>query len=202
MAGMMPQPVVIFGPQYLATYPVDLKVASKLLSIGECNFGVTDQNGTLIFKVKSKFLSIRDRRFLLDAAGNILATFQQKILTAHRRWKVYRGDSTNTEDELFSIKKSSLLQFKTELDVFLASNSSEDVPDFKLKGSWLERSCTIYLGQSDIIVAQMHKKHSISTILLDAEKFGVTVYPNVDYAFIVSLIVILDQINDDRKGED
>lgn len=29
------------------------------------------------------------------------------------------------------------------------------------------------------------------------DTFGVTVYPNVDYAFIVALVVILNEISDD-----
>jgi hypothetical protein len=76
-------------------------------------------------------------------------------LTAHRRWKVFRGDSSHDKDFLFSVKKSSLLQVKTKLDVFLASNTKEDVCDFKIEGSWFERSCTIYAGDSSTIVAQV-----------------------------------------------
>ena len=41
----------------------------------------------------------------------------------------------------------------------------------------------------------MHGKHSPKSIILE-------VYPNVDYAFIIALIVILDEINADRSGED
>ncbi|KAJ9179629.1 hypothetical protein P3X46_007979 [Hevea brasiliensis] len=196
------RPLVVIGPQFLAQYPVDITVASKLLTLGENNFTVTDVNGTLIFQVKSKLLSIHDRRFLQDAAGNTLVTLRQKIMTAHRRWEVFRGESTDAKDLLFSAKKSSILQFKTELDVFLGSNTSEDVPDFKVKGTWKERSCTIYLGLSNTIVAQMHRRHTLKTALLEADNFAVTVYPNVDYAFIVALVVVLDEINNDRSGED
>lgn len=42
---------------------------------------------------------------------------------------------------------------------------------------------------------QMHKKHTAQSILIGKSNFSVTVYPNVDFAFIVSLIVILDDIN-------
>ena len=49
---------------------------------------------------------------------------------------------------------------------------------------------------------QMHRLHSLTTMILDTDSFGVTVYPNVDYAFIVALVVILDEINADRSGED
>jgi hypothetical protein len=49
---------------------------------------------------------------------------------------------------------------------------------------------------------QMHKKHNLESIVLGKDTFSVTVYPNVDYAFIVALVVILEEINEDRNDED
>ena len=49
---------------------------------------------------------------------------------------------------------------------------------------------------------QMHRKHNVQSIVLNADSYGVTAYPNVDYAFIVALVVVLDEINADRSGED
>ncbi|KAL3617412.1 hypothetical protein CASFOL_037733 [Castilleja foliolosa] len=46
-------------------------------------------------------------------------------------------------------------------------------------------------------LAQMHRNHSAQSILLGKDSFGVTVYPNVDYAFIVALVVLLKEINED-----
>uniref|UniRef100_A0A6N2KI10 Uncharacterized protein n=1 Tax=Salix viminalis TaxID=40686 RepID=A0A6N2KI10_SALVM len=54
----------------------------------------------------------------------------------------------------------------------------------------------------DVSLNKMHRLHSLATMILDSDSFGVTVYPNVDYAFIVALVVILDEINADRSGED
>lgn len=48
----------------------------------------------------------------------------------------------------------------------------------------------------------MHKKHSVQSLVLGKDTFAVTVYPHVDYAFIVALVVILYEINEDRKDED
>lgn len=53
-----------------------------------------------------------------------------------------------------------------------------------------------------IVEKQMHRKHSVQSIVLGKDTFGVTVYPNVDYAFIVALVVILEEINEDRKDDD
>ncbi|KAL4311412.1 hypothetical protein GQ457_01G024250 [Hibiscus cannabinus] len=194
-------PVSIVGPHFCAPYPVDLAIIRKVLTITDGNFVVTDINGNILFKVKGKFLSMHDRRVLLDGAGNPIVTLKQKMMSAHDRWQVFKGESTDASDLLFSAKRSSMFQLKTKLDVFLANNTREEVCDFKVKGSWLERSCVVYAGESSTIVAQMHKKHTVESILIGKDKFMVTVYPNIDYAFIVALIVILDGINkEDSSG--
>uniref|UniRef100_A0A803QFA7 PPM-type phosphatase domain-containing protein n=1 Tax=Cannabis sativa TaxID=3483 RepID=A0A803QFA7_CANSA len=102
----MANPIAVVSPHFCAPYPVDLIIAKKLMTLSEGSFAVTDVNGAVMFK----------------------------IITAHRRWQVYRGDSSDSKDLVFSVKKSSVLQFKTELDVFLGTNTKEDVPDFKVKG--------------------------------------------------------------------
>lgn len=45
---------------------------------------------------------------------------------------------------------------------------------------------------------QMHKKYTVQSIAFGKDNSMVTVYPNFDYAFIVALIVILDEINQDK----
>ncbi|KAK8697562.1 hypothetical protein V6N13_113704 [Hibiscus sabdariffa] len=195
------QPVSVVGPQYCYPQPVDLAVVRKLLTITEGNFAVTDLTGNIMFKIKGKFFSIHDRRVLTDAAGNPVCTLRPKMMTVHDRWQVFRGESTEEKDLIFTVKRSSVIQLKTKLHVFLATNPKEDACDFRVEGSWLERSCTIYSGESNTILAQMHKKHSVESVLLGKDKFMVTVYPNVDYAFVVALIAILDGINKDDDAE-
>lgn len=73
----------------------------------------------------------------------------------HNRWEVFRGDSSNESDLLFTAKKSSIFQLKTEMDIFLASNTAQQACDFKIKGSYFERSCAFYLGNSSSMIAQV-----------------------------------------------
>ncbi|XP_057808266.1 protein LURP-one-related 15-like isoform X2 [Salvia miltiorrhiza] len=194
--------VAVVSPQFCVSYPVDLIVTRKLMTLEDGTFGVTDVNGNLLFRIRGKVFSLHDRRVLLDAAGNPIITFQQKLLTAHRRWQAFRGESTDSKNMLFNVRKSSMIQFKTKLDVFMAANSKEDRCDFRIEGSWFERSCAIYAGDTNNVIAQMHKKHTAQSILLGKDTFCVTIYPNVDHAFIVALVVILEEINEDRSGDD
>ncbi|KAK2973897.1 hypothetical protein RJ640_025606 [Escallonia rubra] len=154
---------------------------------------VTDANDNVVLRVREKTFS--KRRLLMDAAGNTIISFRPKSWTRHRRWEVFRGDSKDPADLLFSAKLSSLLQLKNKLNVYLANNTTEDLCDFKVEGSWSGGKCTIYAGESSTIIAQMHKKHSAKSVLLGKDKFMVTVNPNVDYAFVVALIVLLDYIS-------
>ena len=50
----------------------------------------------------------------------------------------------------------------------------------------------------------MHSKHTVTSVLFGKDNFMVTVYPGVDHAFIVALVVILDEMNSsgsDSGGE-
>uniref|UniRef100_A0A6N2KG36 Protein LURP-one-related 15 n=1 Tax=Salix viminalis TaxID=40686 RepID=A0A6N2KG36_SALVM len=193
-------PVVVIGPQYLAQYPVELAVSTKLWTLGENDFKVSDINGTVIFHVTKKLLSLNDRRFLKDAAGNTLVNLKRKIMSLHQTWEVYRGESDEEKDKLFTVEKSKLFQLKTELDVFLANHNEGELPDFKVRGEFGESACSVLLGDSNTVLAQMHKRHSLASAILNPNSLGMIVYPNVDYAFIVALVVILGRINADQNG--
>ncbi|CAD6226210.1 unnamed protein product [Miscanthus lutarioriparius] len=77
-------------------------------------------------------------------------------------------------------------------------NSAQQVCDFKIKGSYFERSCGFYLGNSDTMIAQINCNYTATNILLGKDTFVVTVFPHVDYVFIAALVVILDEIHRER----
>ncbi|PON94382.1 LURP1-related protein domain containing protein [Trema orientale] len=112
-------PIAVVGSQLLAPYPVDLIMVKKLMTLAEGTFTVTDIKGSIMLKAKGSIFSIHDRRTQLDASNNPIILLQQKIMSMHRRWQVYGGVSSDSKDLLFPAKKPSLIQFKTELDVFL-----------------------------------------------------------------------------------
>ena len=75
----MAYPVPIVGPQYSVHYPVDLAIVRKVLTITDGNFVVTDVNDNPMFKVKGKFMSLHDKRVVVDANGNPIVTLRRKV---------------------------------------------------------------------------------------------------------------------------
>ncbi|KAL8102109.1 protein LURP-one-related 15-like [Apium graveolens] len=171
----MPE-VVVVGRQYTTPSQVGLKMVKKTM---------TGANGNTMFQVISKSWTLRSRRFLVDAVNNHIVSFEKKLTSMHSTRRVYRGDSEDPGDLLFTVTRTSLFQTKIQLDVFLASNTSQVNPDFKVKGARFEQSCTIYAGNSATVIAQMDHKGTV------------TVYPHVDRAFIFALIVILQEIDEE-----
>ncbi|PHT43276.1 hypothetical protein CQW23_17301 [Capsicum baccatum] len=189
--------VEVIGPQFCAPYAIDLSIIKKVMTLKDGAFQVLDVNENVVFSVKDMVFSLRERRVLVEGDGTPLVTFQQKLLSAHNRWQAFRGEGTYPKQLLFSVKKSELLQFmKTKLYVYLDTNTKEEVCDFKIEGSWMEKSCFIYASNYTEI-AKMHKKRTASSMLVGKDNFGVIVSANVDFAFIVALIVILDEINEE-----
>ncbi|XP_072968457.1 protein LURP-one-related 15-like [Typha angustifolia] len=189
---------VVVGSQFCLPHPVQLTVAKQNVSITDSDFAVTNVDGVVIFKVKRELLTLRGRCVLLDGVGNPVVTMKKKIRSIHHRWRVFRGDVKEEKDLLFSMKRASIIYLNAEYDVFLGANTSEESCDFKIKGNYLNRQCTVYLGSSNTILAQMSREYTVTNALLGKETFGVTVHPNVDYAFIVALVAVLDRIHRDK----
>ncbi|KAL8102110.1 protein LURP-one-related 15-like [Apium graveolens] len=163
---------------------------SQVTNIERKTMTDTDTNGKTTFQVICKSWSLHSRRVLRDSAVSYpIVSFMKKIPSMHSTRRVYRGDSGDPRDLLFTVTLSSLTQkvSKTKLDVFLASNTSKVNSDFKvIEASSSDKSCTIYAGAT--VIAQMD------------ENCTVTVYPHVDYAFIFTLLVILEDIKEEYRA--
>ncbi|ESQ54967.1 hypothetical protein EUTSA_v10026191mg [Eutrema salsugineum] len=185
---------VIVDARFCAKYPVELAIVRKVMKLTTGNFEIMDVNGDLLFNVDDRVFGLHDKRTLLDTSGSPVLTLREKIRTMHNKWKVFRGGSTEESDHLYTVKTSVVFQLHDKnLDVYFSHNKEEKTRDFRVEcepGVYV-----VYAGESDAIIAQMHKKHTTQSVLYGKNEFWVTVNPDVDYAFIVSLIVILDDVN-------
>lgn len=44
----------------------------------------------------------------------------------------------------------------------------------------------------------MHKKEIVESVAFGKDNLTVRVYPNIDYAFMVAVILILDEVNQEK----
>ncbi|XP_027927748.1 protein LURP-one-related 15-like [Vigna unguiculata] len=174
----MENPFPVINLYYCAPHTINLQINTDK--------GATyDGNGRRRFYIKSPRLTLHDRCLLCDDAGNPILTLYWKIMTMHRRCQVFRGESNDSSELLFSVKKSELLQSGVmRLDVFLANNKKESECDFRVNVVSGKRTCHVYAGESPTVVASMENNGG----------FNVFVYRNVDYAFIVALLMIVKDI--------
>lgn len=185
---------VVVNEQFCSPFPVELTVSKKVVSLSGGSFQITDPDGKILFKMDGHALSVRDKCVLLDAEGCPLLCARKKLVSMHEKWEVCRGDKFEDDNKLFFVKKAKVLQFKTHLDVFLAGNSNDDCPDFTVKGNFLEREAQIFKG--DTLIAEMKRKFTVGNVLLDKHTFIAAVFPGVDQAFVATLIVIMNAIDD------
>ncbi|GKD95883.1 protein LURP-one-related 15 [Tanacetum coccineum] len=54
--------------------------------------------------------------------------------------------------------------------------------------------------RAPLVSTQMHKKYTVHSVAIGKDTFVVTLNPNVDHAFIVTLIVILHEINEEKDA--
>ncbi|KAL0700532.1 hypothetical protein Bca4012_056654 [Brassica carinata] len=195
--GTAPRPPGAFvNPRFCVADPVDLTMARDKVERKWGNFGILDANMSLRFAVNKPGLAfgLGKTMILLDGSGSPILTMKEKRMTMSFReeWEVLIGDQV-----AYKVKGSSIFSSNTKLNglhVFLARNHEENIPDFRVKGTHsrgFERSCVVYAGESDTIVAQMQHTERTS----DYDIFMVTINPNVDHAFIASLVIILDVYN-------
>ncbi|KAJ8511536.1 hypothetical protein OPV22_001970 [Ensete ventricosum] len=169
------RPDAIVDPRFCASYPIDLTFFVDASWLNRDHLAVTDTNGNVVFKVEVRKRSLRSWQVVVDASGKPVISMREKLRSLHDRWQVFKGDSSDPKDLLFSVRRSSPLQFKTVLDVFLAANTKEEACDFKMKGSYRKRSCTVYKGDASTVAAQMSKEYKFVNSSNTSETSGANV---------------------------
>ncbi|ESW12143.2 hypothetical protein PHAVU_008G088700 [Phaseolus vulgaris] len=176
----MANPVSIINPSYCSPHPITLQINTEK--------GATyNENDDRLFYTDDTFFTLHNRRVLYDDAENPIVTLYNKMVSLHGRCKVFRGESTDSSELLFLVKKIAKSPGITKLNVFLANNQGKKnkKSDFRVIIFGSKRSCTVYAGESPNIVAKMENNGG----------FNVLVNPNVDYAFIVALLMIVKDMN-------
>ncbi|XP_015077472.1 protein LURP-one-related 14-like [Solanum pennellii] len=183
----------IVGDGFCFPYLVNLTVKRKILGLSQLNIHVLDDTGISLLQGDGKLWHLRKKkRIIAHPDGLPLLTLREKTLSWRNTWKVYRAESSDINDLLYTVKRSSTFQMKMQLDVFLASNINGELCDFHVKGSFTNQSFKVYKG--DTLIAEVKERFKLGSFFKGRENFEVRVYPGVDYAFIVSILIVYNEI--------
>ena len=152
----------------------------KLFSIGS-DFTIRDENGTDVFFVDGKALSLRDRLIFQDMSGNELAVVQKKLLSWGPTYEIYHGE------QLAAVVKESLF---TMFGHRFTVDDSNGPDDLEANGNFTDHQYTFTQGGS--VVAQVSESwFSI------ADTYGVDIAGGQDDVLILACTVVIERCQEE-----
>ncbi|CAA7041442.1 unnamed protein product [Microthlaspi erraticum] len=198
--------VSVVGEMFCNPYTTELVVRRRRESLKRDRYDVFDLSDNLIFTIDGSIWNIRRKRVLRDASGTPLLSMRTKgLVTMRYKWEVYKGESIESEDLLFSVREPNLFSFKTSLDVSLppqqasiTTDVSSIEPDFRTSGRYIGSSFKLFEPIHNTLLAEVVHDFSLRGLIMGNYSFKVRVNPYVDFAFVVALLVIADDTSNLR----
>ncbi|XP_061351298.1 protein LURP-one-related 5-like [Gastrolobium bilobum] len=182
---------------YVFKEETHLTVLKTSLFFAGDGFTVYDCKGELVFRVDSYGSDTRDRDelVLMDPIGRCLLTVRRKRPSLHQRWEGFKGERTDGDKPIFSVKRASIIgRSRASVTVEVYDNPGEE---YHIEGCFSQRCCTIFNAMKES-VAEIHRKVDPTTsVMLGKEVFSLCVKPGFDAAFAMGFVLVLDQINGD-----
>ncbi|CAE6449875.1 unnamed protein product [Rhizoctonia solani] len=175
-SALVPQnPPLGVMPAYAQNHEVTLKLREKSMSLSGDSFEITDPQGRPYFSMEGNAFSIRSKKTLKQADGRPILNIQNKLLTIHTHYLVYKANES-TESEPLCVIKSHFSVTGTKIDVAFRNAADGREVVFDLRGSFFDRS----------------------EILFNQQTYYLTVAPGVDAAMMVALCVCMDEKQNEK----
>jgi len=153
-----------------------------------------------VFRVDSYPSDPKNEVVLMDAAGMALLTMRRKRLSLRNEWQGFLGEPRDAQKALFSVRRAPflLISSKRSTEAYVRSSAKSkknNKPNFvyRVEGCYAKRSFTL-LNRFNEPVAEVNPKQVRSDIRLGQDVFNLTVRPGYNQAFVMGLIIVLDEI--------
>lgn len=157
------------------------QIRQKILSFKD-SFTIKNENEQDMFVVEGKVFSIGHKLNLNNINGNLLYYIEQKLFKLLPEYYIYNSSVT----QVAMIKKK-LSFFKPKYII------ESDFGVFELNGDILDHNFEVV--KNNIVCAVVSKKWFALS-----DTYGVDINDNIDAAFILSLIIVIDMIIDDQEA--
>ncbi|KAE8695481.1 protein LURP-one-related 14-like isoform X3 [Hibiscus syriacus] len=180
------QMVKVVEERFCMPYTMELRVKKRLLSFSKYHYQVFDATGNLLLQVDGGVWKFQKKRVMRDPAGLPVATLRSKTLSWKHEWVIHQGESSESKHFLCCVRRSNAMMIKNNQDVYLGNGGR----DFHLSASLSSLSFKVKRGNT--VIAEVRHNFTWESCK-GKETFKVKVYPDVDYAFIIALLVIMNE---------
>mgnify|MGYP001265993007 FL=1 len=149
-------------------------VKQKIFSFGD-NFIIKDDQGNDRFIVKGKVFALGDKLRIYDMAGQELFYIEQKLLRLLPEYTIYKSNQA-----VATVKKDFTF-FKPRFSIWSTYGN------YSIHGNFWGMDFSIIKNGRQ--VAQVSKRW-----LSFSDTYGVDIADDEDYAFILALVIIIDQV--------
>lgn len=157
------------------------QVRQKIFSFGD-SFTIKDESDIDYYQVQGKVFSLGDKLSFQDMQGNELYYIEQQLMRMLAEYKLYSNGQVVARCQ----KRFSL--FGSKFDIV---NTTDN---YTIDGKPLNYNYSIM--KNGQLVATVDKQFfSLS------DTYGVDIKDGEDYAFILSLVIIIDQVVHDNEGQ-
>mmetsp|Transcript_20158 Transcript_20158/g.36430 ORF Transcript_20158/g.36430 Transcript_20158/m.36430 type:complete len:136 (-) Transcript_20158:197-604(-) len=133
-------------------------------------------------------MTMSDRRVVKDARGTDIGQIRKKKTPGlHATWYV----GPMNDEKKCAVKKKGMMDItKCDADIYLGDSVIGGA-----SGNWRAKSFKISIGGNQ--VAEVSRKTSAGSLLLDADSYSIEISAGVDSAFITMIVIALDEIYHD-----
>lgn len=154
------------------------KIRQKMFSFGDA-FTITDREDRERYQVQGKVFSLGNKLTLCDMEGEAIYYIEQQLMRLMAEYYIYQG-----ERQVVTCKKRFAL-FGSKFDI------TSDHGNYAVEGHPLDYSYKIH--RDGELVATVDKQFFSFT-----DTYGVQVMDSEDEAFILSLVIVIDQVVHDN----
>jgi len=173
------------------------KVKEKIASLSGDSFDIKDAAGSTRYKVDANFLTAHQRKRLIGASGEALLGLSQSQLSLRDRMTV--TDSTGRP--AVTLLRRGFMPGAGHSTVFAwwGTKTDEVAPFLEIKAGLLkwDFKLTEVGGEKRPVATVKRDVATVKNFFTDRDDFTLWVEPNYDCAFLVMVVVVLDEMFSD-----
>ncbi|KAL2922477.1 Protein LURP-one-related 15 [Bienertia sinuspersici] len=187
--------VIVVDEDYCTTKSQKFVVKKKFTHYQtSASFDVFDDEENFLLHASGCNFAIHRTVLMTDHEHSPLVTLQEGRILDKHRWELYKGDSTDVNDYICKVQRTSAIQVKARLDVFFPNHDPKsDDGKFEIKEELSSHSAVLYKGNRAI--AHVQHRNTWKSFLQGKDVLKVEVCEGVDYAFVMSILIIMIMID-------